>query len=82
MPGFADEVVVGGLAVGAATCCTSPLDVIKVRLQLQRSMLAAGTRSPGLVQTGYLMLKHEGLRSLWKGLTPAMVRGFSYGGEG
>ena len=57
MPGFADEVVVGGLAVGAATCCTSPLDVIKVRLQLQRSMLvagagAAGVRGPGLIKTG------------------------------
>jgi solute carrier family 25 citrate transporter 1 len=41
------------------------MDVIKTRLQLDR----AG-KYTGILQTGKLIIKEEGLGSLWKGLTP------------
>lgn len=70
------EYVVSGLSVAVATTCTNPLDVVKVRLQLNRS---AGKQS-GLVNTGYQIIKHEGVSALWKGVGPSIARGLFYGG--
>jgi solute carrier family 25 citrate transporter 1 len=46
-------------------CCLQPIDVIKTRLQLDR----AG-RYHGIVHCGKTVIQEEGVRALWKGLTP------------
>lgn len=46
-------------------CCLQPIDVIKTRLQLDRS-----GNYKGIVHCGKTVAKTEGVRALWKGLTP------------
>ncbi|KAK0581335.1 hypothetical protein LWI29_012550 [Acer saccharum] len=67
-----------GLAVAMATAITHPLDVLKVRLQMQ----LAGQRGPltGMGQLFVQLLKNEGPKSLYLGLTPALTRSVLYGG--
>jgi len=62
-------------AIGAS--CTNPLDVVKVRLQLDRALDPAKrpytNMLSGLVHIG----RTEGVRGLWSGLGPAMLREMS-----
>lgn len=46
-------------------CCLQPIDVIKTRLQLDRT----GTYK-GILHCGSTVASTEGVRALWKGLTP------------
>ncbi|KAK6239297.1 hypothetical protein QUC31_004766 [Theobroma cacao] len=67
-----------GFSVAVATGLTHPLDVLKVRLQMQ----LIGQRGP-LIGMGPLfvqVLKNEGPKSLYLGLTPALTRSLLYGG--
>lgn len=67
-----------GTAVAVATAVTHPLDVIKVRLQMQ----LAGQRG-NLVGMGTIftqMVEREGPRSLYLGFAPALIRSVIYGG--
>ncbi|XP_011300481.1 solute carrier family 25 member 35-like [Fopius arisanus] len=60
-------------AVGAVIF-TNPLDVVKVRLQLQGELLKRGTYHKlykNTLHAGYVILKNEGIRGLQSGLTPA-----------
>lgn len=45
--------------------CLQPIDVIKTRLQLDRS-----GNYKGIIHCGSTIVKNEGVRALWKGLTP------------
>ncbi|ESQ37993.1 hypothetical protein EUTSA_v10028818mg [Eutrema salsugineum] len=67
-----------GLSVALATGVTHPLDVLKVRLQMQH----VGQRGPLIGMTGIFvqLMKNEGPRSLYLGLTPALTRSVLYGG--
>ena len=64
--------------------CTIPLDTAKVRLQLQRKILATeGVSLPkyrGLLGTVATIAREEGLAALWKGITAGLHRQFIYGG--
>ncbi|EAZ26560.1 hypothetical protein OsJ_10456 [Oryza sativa Japonica Group] len=53
---------VGGLM---EACCLQPIDVIKTRLQLDRSGAYRG-----IAHCGTTVVRSEGVRALWKGLTP------------
>eukprot|EP00257_Ricinus_communis_P025973 XP_025013387.1 mitochondrial substrate carrier family protein ucpB isoform X3 [Ricinus communis] len=67
-----------GASVAVATGFTHPLDVLKVRLQMQ----LVGQRGP-LIGMGSLfvqVLKNEGPKALYLGLTPALTRSLLYGG--
>ncbi|XP_048504206.1 uncharacterized protein LOC104908964 isoform X2 [Beta vulgaris subsp. vulgaris] len=67
-----------GISVATATTITHPLDVLKVRLQMQ----FIGQRGP-LTGMGHIftqILKREGLSGLYLGLTPALTRSVLYGG--
>ncbi|XP_047318227.1 mitochondrial substrate carrier family protein ucpB isoform X2 [Impatiens glandulifera] len=67
-----------GISVAAATSITHPLDVLKVRLQMQ----LVGKRGP-LIGMGRLLtqtVKNEGPTSLYLGLMPALIRSVLYGG--
>lgn len=72
---YLTEYGVSGMSVGAATCCTNPLDVIKVRLQLAEG----GTRK-GMMATATGIVRQEGSAALFKGLSAALMRSGIYGG--
>ncbi|XP_051130958.1 mitochondrial succinate-fumarate transporter 1 [Andrographis paniculata] len=55
----------GSLGGIVEACCLQPIDVIKTRLQLDRS----GSYK-GILHCGATITKTEGVRALWKGLTP------------
>lgn len=55
----------GSLGGVAEACCLQPIDVIKTRLQLD-----AVARYNGIYHCGNTIYKEEGVRALWKGLTP------------
>ncbi|WOL08505.1 mitochondrial succinate-fumarate transporter 1-like [Canna indica] len=57
--------VAGSLGGVMEACCLQPIDVIKTRLQLDR----AGAYR-GIVHCGTTAVQTEGVRALWKGLTP------------
>jgi len=87
MPSLALEVAISGCSVGTATLLTNPFDVLKTRLQLQTLRVdptlllqGANVRPPGLVGTAVKLIQEEGILALWKGLPPALARGFIYGG--
>ncbi|CAK9178056.1 unnamed protein product [Ilex paraguariensis] len=67
-----------GVSVATATGITHPLDVLKVRLQMQ----LVGQRGPltGLGGLFLQVVKNEGPRSLYLGLAPALMRSVFYGG--
>lgn len=59
------KAVSGSIGGVVEACCLQPIDVIKTRLQLDRS----GTYK-GIFHCGATVAKTEGVRALWKGLTP------------
>ncbi|KAK4357309.1 hypothetical protein RND71_022919 [Anisodus tanguticus] len=74
-----------GMSVAAATGITHPLDVLKVRLQMQlvgqrgplvgMVWLQMNTRSSvGPIHEMRRIASEEGVRALWKGVGPAMER--------
>ncbi|XP_072996494.1 uncharacterized protein [Typha latifolia] len=67
-----------GAAVAAATAITHPLDVVKVRLQMQ--LAGQRGRLVGMAEIFADMIKVEGPRALYLGLAPALTRSVLYGG--
>ncbi|KAF8392529.1 hypothetical protein HHK36_022872 [Tetracentron sinense] len=67
-----------GIAVATATSVTHPLDVLKVRLQMQ----LVGQRGPltGMGKLSAQIVKTEGIRAMYLGLAPALTRSVIYGG--
>ncbi|XP_008789132.2 mitochondrial succinate-fumarate transporter 1 [Phoenix dactylifera] len=57
--------VSGSLGGVVEACCLQPIDVIKTRLQLDRS-----GNYRGIAHCGATVVRTEGVRALWKGLTP------------
>uniref|UniRef100_A0A8C3RZK1 Mitochondrial thiamine pyrophosphate carrier n=1 Tax=Chelydra serpentina TaxID=8475 RepID=A0A8C3RZK1_CHESE len=79
----AAEVALAGSASGFVTrALISPVDVIKIRFQLQIEQLSP--RNPlakyyGILQTAHRILHEEGLTAFWKGHVPAQLLSVSYG---
>lgn len=59
------KAVSGSLGGIVEACCLQPIDVIKTRLQLDRT-----GNYKGIVHCGTTVAGTEGVRALWKGLTP------------
>lgn len=59
------KAVAGSIGGWVEACCLQPVDVVKTRLQLDKS----GSYK-GMISCGRTIAAEEGLRSLWKGLTP------------
>lgn len=59
------KAVSGSLGGVVEACCLQPIDVVKTRLQLDR----AG-QYKGIGHCGTTVWRTEGVRALWKGLTP------------
>ncbi|KAK4480449.1 hypothetical protein RD792_013522 [Penstemon davidsonii] len=59
------KAVSGSLGGVMEACCLQPIDVIKTRLQLDRTGAYRG-----IIHCGATITRSEGVRALWKGLTP------------
>ncbi|KAJ4849925.1 Mitochondrial uncoupling protein 2 [Turnera subulata] len=81
---FAEIFLCSAFAACFAEFCTIPLDVAKVRLQLQRKTVSEdGVSLPkyrGLFGTVATIAREEGLSALCKGITAGLHRQFVYGG--
>lgn len=67
--------VVGGLSGMFATVCIQPLDMVKVRIQLNAGKKEA-TKNPFVIAKN--MIKNEGIFSLYKGLDAGLGRQIIY----
>lgn len=71
-------------SAAVAETVTYPLDITKTRLQLQNEMTnksSVKVQSQGMFRTAYNIAHKEGLRSLWAGITPAVLRHCMYTGS-
>ncbi|XP_054011899.1 solute carrier family 25 member 35-like isoform X2 [Hylaeus anthracinus] len=69
------EFIIGALAAVGAGFFTNPIDVIKVRLQLQGELEARNSYNKiykNTLHAGYLIAKHEGVLALQAGIVPAL----------
>merc|ERR1719295_2053333 len=65
---------IGGLSASSATCCIQPIDMVKVRIQLQ-----TGTVNANPVNIAVTMLQNEGVVIFYRGLSAAVFRQLTYG---
>ncbi|KAG1664489.1 Mitochondrial uncoupling protein 4 [Nymphon striatum] len=79
--GHADTVwfkyILSVFSASIAEAATYPLDITKTRLQIQGELEKnQNVKSPrrGMMKTAFGIVSEEGLRKLWKGLTPAIYR--------
>lgn len=70
---FSRNLLAGSCTAVVTSLLFTPLDVIKVRLQNQTNPLFSQARSDGSIGIMKQIVKTEGLRSLWRGLTPSLV---------
>ncbi|KAF2231554.1 mitochondrial deoxynucleotide carrier [Viridothelium virens] len=86
--GSRSQVVLAGAIAGLVSrFCVAPLDVIKIRLQLQSHSLSDplshhGLQGPiykGTFNTLKAILRQEGITALWKGNIPAELLYIAYG---
>lgn len=69
------EFAIGGLAAVCAGFFTNPLEVIKIRMQLQGELKARGQHAvhyKNVFHAGYTIAKHDGILALQAGLVPAL----------
>ncbi|XP_066872761.1 kidney mitochondrial carrier protein 1 isoform X2 [Kogia breviceps] len=74
--------VYGGLASITAECGTFPIDLTKTRLQIQGQKNDANfkeVRYRGMLHALVRIGREEGLKALYSGIAPAMLRQASYG---
>jgi len=69
----------GAVSGMIASASTHPLDLIKVRIQVNKSATADPTaQKEGILRTGVRVFKLEGLPGLYKGLTASLLRQATY----
>ena len=66
--------LVAGLGSGVITCVLcAPLDCIKVRIQVQGQLVNKKQYYNGIIGSAKKIIKEEGIRGLYKGLTPSLM---------
>lgn len=85
---FLYKYCLSSLAATVAESVTFPLDITKTRLQIQgerASCLSTATARSlpyrGMIKTAVGIVEEEGLRNLWSGVTPAILRHVVYTGS-
>eukprot|EP00470_Lotharella_oceanica_P000962 CAMPEP_0170170152 /NCGR_PEP_ID=MMETSP0040_2-20121228/3117_1 /TAXON_ID=641309 /ORGANISM="Lotharella oceanica, Strain CCMP622" /LENGTH=236 /DNA_ID=CAMNT_0010409355 /DNA_START=84 /DNA_END=794 /DNA_ORIENTATION=+ len=73
------KMALAGAANMSAAAITNPIDVIKVRMQLEGELSSAkGRRFPGFLPTAGIIVQREGILGLYKGLAASLMREGSY----
>ncbi len=60
--------------VTEALVIVTPFDVVKIRLQQQKGRSKDALKYKGPVHCAVLTLREEGIRGLWSGATPTVLR--------
>ena len=70
------SMLIGGLSGAMGPMVNNPLDVVKTRLQKQRTKMndRNAPKYSGMIQTCLKIAKEEGAGALWKGITPRLMR--------
>lgn len=74
------QAAIAGAASGAFTrSVAQPLDVLKVRFQLQLEPIEHGSKYSSIVQAIRSIVMEEGISALWSGHIPAQLLSITYG---
>jgi solute carrier family 25 S-adenosylmethionine transporter 26 len=69
-----ENTIMGCIASGTTVCIMIPLDTIKTRLVTQSAHVAAGgVAYKGIVDCALRVAREEGVRALYRGLTPRLI---------
>jgi hypothetical protein len=76
-PSAAQNAAAGAIAGFTARMAVAPVDLAKIRLQLQQGRVSPTTplKYRGMIQTMTTVAKEEGFLALWKGNIPAQLMG-------
>ncbi|XP_014362112.2 mitochondrial thiamine pyrophosphate carrier [Papilio machaon] len=69
----------GGAAGAVTRAVAQPLDVLKIRFQLQTEPIKLGSKYSSIIQGLSSIVKEEGFFALWSGHIPAQLLSISYG---
>ena len=78
-----ENALAGGVSGIVARLVTTPLDVVKIRFQLQEETINrrdVSSKYTGITQTLRTIAQEEGIQALWKGNVPGLAMYFLYGG--
>lgn len=76
---FLQSAFAGAAAGGFTRSVAQPLDVLKIRFQLQLEPIGSGSKYSSLMQAVRAIVKEEGITTLWSGHIPAQLLSVSYG---
>lgn len=68
------HLLIGGISGAFGPMVNNPLDVVKTRMQRQVIHPGHEPKYKGIVQGCTVIAREEGMKSLWKGLTPRLMR--------
>jgi len=71
--------VLGGTSGCFATLCIQPIDMVKVRIQLQGEGVKGAKINKNPLSVGMLIYRNEGFSALYRGLSAALLRQITYG---
>lgn len=71
--------IAGSLSGIISRVCGQPLDVLKIRFQLQNQQNDGKLKYEGVARSACNIAQREGLAALWKGHVPAQVLSIAYG---
>ncbi|XP_035223670.1 mitochondrial thiamine pyrophosphate carrier-like isoform X1 [Stegodyphus dumicola] len=77
-----DYIIAGAVSGFVTRTLFQPLDVIKIRFQLQIEPIGSHckrSKYKGMLHAFHCILKEEGAQALWKGIVPAQLLSTSYG---
>ncbi|GBN10850.1 Mitochondrial thiamine pyrophosphate carrier [Araneus ventricosus] len=76
-----DYAIAGAVSGFATRTVFQPLDVIKIRFQLQIEPISASRKSKykGMIHAFRCIRAEEGIQALWKGIVPAQFLSTTYG---
>ena len=63
-----------GLSGGMGPLANNPLDVVKTRMQKQVITPGKEPKYNGLLNSCIVIGREEGIKSLWRGITPRLMR--------